>query len=416
MVYLYILIIAANLIIGFGGKKSKILSFLSYFLIIALMSLNTKGPDIGNYLYDYNANVSGQVLIPDKGYNLLRYSFSNFLKVDFFTFHIFVAFICIALIRSTVLYAKANENLVIGLFMSYLFFMDTIQMRNFIAEAIFIFAVRFLFVDKKLNTLKYILSIAIAFLFHKTALIYLILVICKLKHRKPVIKIWFILSIAAFVFFMVSRSSLRGLIDLITKLLNLKSSYNFTETRFASIPIVALYFTELLVLVYYRNKIKNRNISSVEIKYLNCVIEIQMLLAISLPLLLLNIIFYRIIRNLMIIKYIAYAIVLQKIPKKYALWWGMVAFVVASTVCCFVYDYTMMNNFAKIVEPIFTGNLILNSTVNGVKYRVISKILLIIIASLLLALWSKLDLQKNLLIKESINEKRRSGNNNYVQP
>ncbi|MDE7257109.1 MAG: EpsG family protein, partial [Clostridia bacterium] len=372
--------------------------------------------DIGNYLYDYNSNVSGQVLIPDKGYNILRYCFSNFLKVDFFTFHIFVALVCIALIRSTILYTKANENLVIGLFMSYLFFIDTIQIRNLIVESIFIFAARYLFTDKKFNTLKYIICIFIACLFHKIALIYLILLVCKLKHRKPLINACFVLSVAAFLFFMVSRSSLRSLIILFTRILNLKTTYNFTETRLAFIPVIALYFAELFVMAYYRRKIKNSRFSCAEAKYLECIVEVQMLLAISLPLLLLNMNFYRIVRNILILKYIAYAMILQKIPKKYALWWGLTAFIIVSTTGWFISDYMIINNFAIIAEPIFTGNLILNNTVNNIKYSVIFKVLLIFVASLLFAVWDKLNSQKTLLVKESKNEKRRFSDNNYVQP
>lgn len=385
MAIIYVILVATNLIYGFLNKKNKIISFFSYFIIILLMSLNTNGPDVGNYLYDYNLNQNGQVIIAETGYNFIRYFFSNTLKLDFFAFHLFISLFCIFLMRSTVSYMHANENCVIGLFMSYLFFIDTIQIRNFIIEAIFVYAVRFLFVDKKFNTLKYIGCILIAFLFHKIALVYLVLLIIKFKSFKPLIKVIFSISVIAFVFFAISRSTLKNLIIFVTQLFGLKSSYSFSETRYSFIPIVLLYFAELFVIVYFKKHIMNEK-NSRENSFLNCLINIQMILSATLSLLLINMNFYRIIRNILFIKYIAMAIYLNHLDKNSTLRAGLILFAVMSTLSWFIVDYVLINDFAIIAEPIFTCNLIFNNTINNKNYSVIFKLVLILIFSIIFAL------------------------------
>lgn len=386
VVYFYILLCVANLIIGFIGKKSRIVSFLSYFIIILLMSLNTKGPDIGNYLYDYNVTQSGNGIIAENGYNYFRYFCANIINLDFFAFHLLISIVCFTLIISTVSYLKANENCVIGLYLSYLFFVDTIQIRNFVVEAIFIFAVRYLFVDKRFNTIKYLICMLVAFLFHKIALIYLILVVCKFKFKlkNPLMCLYLIISILAFCFFLVSRESLKSLITFGTNLFGLKSSYNFTETRLSFIPLVALYFAEMFALMLCK---RNRGIrlNGFENKYFTCVIEMHILLAISLSLLLVNINFYRIVRNISILKYISYAIYINKLPKLSISKSVMVFFIVITTVIWFVSDYVLINDFDIIAEPIFTGNLIFNSTVNNKNYAITLKLVIIAIYSFILS-------------------------------
>ena len=386
MALVYFILVAANLIFGFLNKKNKIISFFSYFIIILLMSLNTKGPDVGNYLFDYNLNQNGQVIIAETGYNFIRYFFSNTLRLDFFAFHLFLSLFCIFLLRSTVSYMHANENCVIGLFMSYLFFIDTIQIRNFIIEAIFIYAVRFLFVNKKFSTLKYIGCILIAFLFHKIALVYLVLLIVKFKSLKPLIKVIFSISVIAFIFFAISRSTLKNLIIFVTQLFGLKSSYSFTETRYSFIPIVLLYFAELFVIVYFKRHIAKEKFDSKENSFLSCLINVQMLLVATLSLLLINMNFYRIIRNILFIKYIALAIYLNRLERNSALRIGLILFIVMSTLSWFVVDYVFINYFALINEPIFTGNLIFNNTINNKNYSVTFKLMFIIFFSILFTL------------------------------
>ncbi len=379
MIFIFLIIVCLNIIVGIKNKRNNVLLFLTYALILVLSALNTDGPDFYNYFNDYLLSAQGEHKIAETGFFAISWMF-NKVNLDYFMFRIIVVGVCLLLIRSTVGYFNGNENLVLGLYMGYLLFMDTIQIRNFILEAVFIFSLRYLFVNKKFNTLKYIICIFIASGFHRIAVVYLLLLLMKIKINDRTYKYGLLLSISVFVIFMFDRSLLVAAINGVVNLLNIKSGYYVsTSTQLSFLPFVGLYLFEIFVIAYYGKKTMGKSSDKKLVKrLLQCCIVFSFLL----PLLLINLNFLRLFRNLYIIKYIVLSRIIGKLNKKSES--RQLAFITISIVIlCSVLDCIVVNDVAKIIVPIFRSNLIFNNSVYGMQFSILQKVISITFVALI---------------------------------
>ena len=145
-----------NFVISAIRKKSNFFAGMAYFTIFILMTYNSGGPDIANYINGYINSLVGNTGFGEGGFNLLM-KLGNILHLSFYSFRAVLTIVCLLLLHHTIKFYNANENSVISLYMLFLFFMDTIQIRNFVVEIIFIYSTRFLIQDKAFNSLKYII-------------------------------------------------------------------------------------------------------------------------------------------------------------------------------------------------------------------------------------------------------------------
>ena len=85
-------------------------------------------------------------------------------------------------------------------------------------------------------------------------------------------------------------------------------------------------------------------------------------------------------------KYIEMSIYFNSFLRKISFSFCLIFFIVLYTLSWFVVDYVLINDFALITEPIFTGNLIFNNTINNKNYSVTFKLMFIIFFSILFTL------------------------------
>lgn len=263
MVFIWVLIIMLNLVLAYIKKESKILILISLFIMSFLMSGNSDGADVVAYRLIYEQG-AGKLSFLDAGYELIQNISRQYLHLGFYGFRLFVTLLSLCLIYSTIKYYGIRAHLPVALYMCYLFFMDTIQLRNFIAMAIFIFSIRYLPKDGVKNILVYVLCNLIGASIHIAFLSTLFFLIYKIRNKKLVNKMIVGMGVSSFLFFYFARSYGIKIIIFVFQLFvgQRGSGYLSTYTRYSSWGIVLLCMINMIVLyfLYFRTHYIRANI------------------------------------------------------------------------------------------------------------------------------------------------------------
>ncbi len=349
-VILFYSVAVMNIIIGSMRKKNQLLVWIAFVLIFILMTYNFKGPDIGNYINGYINSLDGDAGFTEIGYKFLM-RIANTLNLNFFSFRAIISVVCLILFHSTIKFYKSNENIIIGLYMILLFFMDTIQMRNFVVAIIVLFSTKYLIDKSNFSALKYILCIIVATIFHSIAPIYLLLLVCKYIRNRKVFYAMLVFSICSFIFFFISRGTLNSMLMFITKLLGVKTEYSGSATRYGFIPVFLVYIFSMIMMHIYISRI-NKNTKKYEI--LNTIWNIYVVMSLLLPLLLINTNFYRIFRNISLLGLLFFGISSNEYEEQQV----RVIPMYIITVGWWIIEVVLYNNIKTIILPIFSGNLV----------------------------------------------------------
>lgn len=387
MAYIYFAVCALNIILGLAHKQSGLVKFVTFLTIIATMSFVTGGPDIHAYYDDYTPGRFETIIVAEWGYRAVRYFFAAALHADYYMFRLVTVCVCLLLIDSTVKKFGANSCLVYGLYMAYLLFMDTVQVRNFIGEAVIVFSLRYLLIDKRGNSLKYAVCVGIAFLFHAAFVAYLILLVCKLKNKRKIADYTLAFCLVMFVVFFFFRAPLAAAVDAVSNLIRHNTSYSTTVTRWSALPYAIVLGSPLFVLQSKSKRLPAGSMDKTDSALFSNGIVSLKLMSIFIVTLLLNINFYRIVRNMIFIVMIA-AVRLYELLKKskrrgrrfIALY--MLLFVAAMSVL----DYGIVNAGANIVWNVLDNNLLINNVAFGTVIPMAGKICVAVVAAFLLCL------------------------------
>ena len=307
-----------NCIYGAVKKKNLILYGFSLAVIFLLMAFNIGGPDIGVYISSYeevgNAPDLHSVFnstYMEYGYTFLMFIANN-LGLNFFSFRIVLTLACLGLFASAIKYYKVNPNFIVGLYMIYLFFFDTIQLRNCIIEFIILFATRYLFQKSGISLLKYILCIFIAGSIHSIAYLFLSLLLIRFVRSEKGYKRIFALAALFFIVCVLLRPVLPQIINALAKLINRGSSYFHSTVRFSYFIVMFFYLLGFVPLYWYRNKVTDPNVKN-KIEY---IIKINTIMGLFLPLCFINSSFYRIFRNIVVLDTIGLSLLYANTEKR----------------------------------------------------------------------------------------------------
>lgn len=312
LVILYVACLLINVLYIKRRKSSKILAIISAVLIVIIMGGNNSNPDYEGYKYFYDNS-----FYPDSfefGYvALLKTGLS--LGLQYNSFLIILDFICILLLAWFISKHTEQYHFVIVMYLLFMIFLDTIQIRNFIMTVLFCIAFEALLKNKKpLFVLILILSCTIHF---STIPLFIFYFIKPRKQKNAVYpKLIFaaviIVSLLTFVnnntvpfVNYISQSLLSGRED--------KSIYFLTHTKLGFISTFIVYFYNLfLVYISRRYIIENRSyIEETDLKFVDTTYQVLLLSSFALPLSMMNSNFSRYIRIDNIFIYITFAITLS---------------------------------------------------------------------------------------------------------
>lgn len=238
-------------------KKSLTLFFVLLFMLMwIIMGFNTQNPD-----YEYYNNL---FLRAKHGisYHAVETGFwfliniSVKLGIDYSMFIKIYTLIGLMLIGNSIVKYTKKSSLVLLLYMCYPFLLDVVQIRHFMAMAIFIFAMRYLEEYSKKNLLKYIACIVIAASQQIIALSFLVYILVYFTDQKKATALAVIFTIVNVICY---RYALRT--SLITRILSLRDKtidYSGGYTVRQLLLYVCFYIFLILFCVFLK-KINKKN-------------------------------------------------------------------------------------------------------------------------------------------------------------
>lgn len=223
-------------------NKSIVLFFLIMFILLSLRNIKC-GIDLSNYNYFFkqNSKMTFEELIRFYGINgeVLYHLLNKIISLVTNDFQIFLTIIAaICMIPIAILYKKESKNpiLTIGLFLTVApFSMFFSGLRQSIAMAIVIIAFKFI---KEKKLVSYIIMILIAFEFHQSAIIMLLLY--PLYHAK-ITKKWLIAIVPLMTMIFIFKNQIFSAIVLLNS--RYAERYNvITSTGAYSILVLLILF------------------------------------------------------------------------------------------------------------------------------------------------------------------------------
>jgi len=289
--------------------------------LILLMGGNTNNPDteIYNNIY-YNSEFFSK----DMGFGLLVRVFHECIGVQFDVFKLIVSILGIFLIHLTAKKYVKNISCFYILYFIYPFLMDVIQVRNFLAMSIFIYAVPWLTSNERKDIVKYVIAIAIAATIQKTALVYLPIIFIRKAYNKKHIKYILIILVVTSFFIGINKNVVAVfsniLLDNFADSLIGVSGFLEINTKYGWIIQWATQISNFALISWSRKLLANNrqlcdpskkllaNSYEKTYKLIDIVYWINIYSFLFIPLYVVNINFYRIMRNIMPLNSMVYCI------------------------------------------------------------------------------------------------------------
>ena len=239
IIAIWTFVLVINLLFCVIKKQSSIVAFVSVVAIILITGGNNMNADYPGYYYYYNSQIYPSSM--EIGYRL----FARLFYSAGFSYQcsviIILAFTSL-LVAFVVIRYKANSHVVIALYMSTMLFLDAVQIRQALAYAFYALFVMFLAENKRvLGTV----CLVVAFLFQRTAIVFLPLIWLDPEKRisKRAIKIIVSIIAASCVIVFINGNSLKFLIPLLKHFVSAdKLTYFETSTHFGFLKYFAFQF------------------------------------------------------------------------------------------------------------------------------------------------------------------------------
>lgn len=216
------LVAALMVLLGLFRKKSKLITYLYGVYFWALIALNTYTADYGAYQEMYLCCFEPRYASHELGYmTLCRICLR--LGLSYTQFRMVISSIIVILIIKGLRYYTENINYALSLYLIFPFVGLASGLRNATSTAILIYAFHFLFQDGNKAIVKYILSVAVAMLFHYNAVFYFIFVLVRYRRIKIIETMICVVVAIAWIITLANMGILYKLINIITnreKILN----------------------------------------------------------------------------------------------------------------------------------------------------------------------------------------------------
>lgn len=336
------------------------------------MGANTNNPDYPNYvIYYYNLH---NINTPDIGYALISRIFFS-LGIEYTTFRIVFSVVGILLIHQTVRKFTNGSSYFYLLYLLYPFLLDVVQQRNFMAMAIFIYAIPFLLTEKRVDKFKYILLILLGASIQIIAIIYLPLLVIRKMNRQLLLKIILGLLIITAGFIGLNRTLLISITNYITNTFispDLRISLNTViMTRYGYIVFWMMQLTNFLLILWSRRiiirdsdqlvneRVDKNDLIETNFKMVDLIYWINIYAFLFLPLYVFNSTYARLMRNIFPLNYIVFYLAIIKLNKKTTEKFLFTSIIILYVLFLFLFEIYGPYS-VSIVEAIFTKNWLFN--------------------------------------------------------
>jgi hypothetical protein len=301
-------------------------------VICVLIGGSLENADRAGYEQNYYDMRDGFNWSFEPGYQISAWIFSN-LGASYELFAFAIAVTAITLIASTVRVFTDRPTTVLMMYAAYPMFWDYVQVRNFMAMSVLIYAARYVISPvKRLN--HFLLFVLLSATFHVTSIFYLVCALMAIQRTRDFV----IVSICVFVVYAYALTIFVEL-PLTGIALHKVESYALTETSLTTKVAIVLFYTASLVLIYVTHLIiRNRQIqvrfvadqeseTSIQLHVTRVgdglsrvmqidsasVLRLFWLMGFCLPLVLINLDFMRLFRNVFVVSAICFVVALHSL-------------------------------------------------------------------------------------------------------
>lgn len=340
---------------GIQLKKQNQLwtAVLALIMVWMLLVSNHEG-DNQQYLMMYLSN--SKITFKDAGYATLI-SIGKNLHLDFFTFK--KVFVACALCMWFCSQKKHVRNMayVFFLYMISFVFMDSQVIRNFLSMCILMLSINYLAdTSKKVNAVWFVICIFMAASIHKGFAFYLIFLVIFSRERTQFAKALFSVGIITTAVTILNNNKI-PLVNILMSIFaeDSRSEVFKTTTRFGALPVLLLYLY-MLFIVWYLEVRKTGLPETKKMNYVQFIFILDICMAPILPLVLTNLNFYRLVKNVAIMNYGVLAISYQR-RKKVASRVGVLLLSMALAIGWFWFETQVFATYESVVRPVFDGYL-----------------------------------------------------------
>ena len=288
-------------------KNSKLTFYLLFTWMWILFAFNHANADFRMYRSIYYGTLS--VSSMEYGFVILCKIFRN-LGFNYNMFLAVYSFVGLTLIKKTIFKYSKNISLTLALYFIFPFIFDVIQIRNFMAFAIVIYAIKYLIDENEKNIKKYIFLVLIASMFHSFSIIALAFIFLNKFNSSKSILISFLIISGLVI---ILRNGL--LVDILSKVLNSdKVAAYFIDSRYMPGFKTSLLSIMICLLMFMISRlIYNKNAFS------SLTYQIFVFILILIPLLFYNATIMRFQRSMLILLYIGFSnnIKIRTLKNKY---------------------------------------------------------------------------------------------------
>lgn len=306
------LIILLPFLLAIFNKKSKLLFWAILVLMFILMGYNYYNADY--YMYARLYNSYGLTFNFTFTEGLFQFMCHFFYKIGF-SYQQFLgvySFLCFFLIYLTLCRVSKYRSLAVSMYLICPFFVDAVQIRHFLASCLVCYGLTFLLFEEDNNRkgiIKYIFLNIIACGFHTSAFVYFIFLLYPIFKKKKIKDTFILFFIIAIVATLLIRSKM--FINILNYVIPTgKLEAYFLTGKYVSksfiistlfvivqcIPIGAMLFLK----IFFKSQE-----GSNDVRLLDSVIILNILLLITMPLYFYSYEFVRLFRGILLINYIA---------------------------------------------------------------------------------------------------------------
>ena len=369
MIYIsFIMILIFNLLSIRYLRNSKFILLLSSLLFLVIWAYNIDGPDIFNYFSQYQ-NIN-RASFDNNGYQLLynniMYYFAS-RKFSFYSYRFIVSGIALWSIWQVILKFKVNIHIILVMYMLTQFFLDGVQIRNFFGLPFLIIALAFCIKKHDRWRIYTALSILLASLVHNGYVVYFILLLVPdtVNNSARLVKIHAFIALVLCLLFFFDRGYTSIIVNLINNFdSNRALSYSLNSTNYGPVIIVFLQGCAIFVSYYlyrrleyiqfyYQGETTNESIRE-DAVLLKRIFWINIICLYLLPFSFIQLTFYRLIRNLLLMNFSAFAIVNKYYRRSLYITLIGIGYVLVWQVT----EFYILNDIETIVKPFFESNLL----------------------------------------------------------
>ena len=341
-------------------KNNNILLIISILILGILFSNDLSNLDMNNYKILYNA-INWNKLSSEIAFDILLI-FCKYLGFSLVQIRAVVYILIIIFFFCGLRKICFNYHLFISIYMLYLFFIDSIQIKNTIAEAIIFFALTFLIDEENKAGIKYVFFILLASIFHNAAIFFLVFILIKIRNKKMLCQTVIFVTLIMELIIVLNGKRIPFIGYIIGYLFNESqraNQYLLTKTNGVYGILLLMILNCILMYISYHKVTKYaENVS--EISVIKIGLYSSVIILLYAPLLWLNVEFYRLPRMLLPLQYccIINTISMEKM-KKYLSKYIILIIFIFGLFEWFYLSYYSISNASQIFEPFFTKSELL---------------------------------------------------------